>query len=412
MSVRKFTRFIISILFFFFTVETGFSQEIKQDSVVSDSVKTGFFHRLFAKRKGRQTVPAPKGSLSTDGKNLNSDFDAGTDRAKIKATSGKYEEEIRDSIRQNLTIPDSIGAPDPVDLNTLPDSLQPDLNHSREFRQLQSVQNRLAQSETKARKTGERISSLQKQAEKEELARMVRDYTKIPSENKLPDKYQSSYLKQFKAQYDSVQQQMDSLRTIDFPADDLQDSWDTESLSAEKLQLLDSLKPKNPFKEKLTEVSDSVSRLDYKKKNLIPFGNYKEIVVGARENFEEGITLSPALGFDLTKSISFGLGGLIDLNFKRKYVNIGYRTFLRYAPLRHLYCQVEGTHYFKDLSNPTEAPSDKEVEKYQYNLSAGIGGRYPLIKKINLNVQLLYQIITTDYYPNVSPVVFRAGVNF
>ncbi|MEL7145356.1 MAG: hypothetical protein AAFO69_03235, partial [Bacteroidota bacterium] len=165
-------------------------------------------------------------------------------------------------------------------------------------------------------------------------------------------------------------------------------------------------------KEKVKTVSDSVSNLTFKPKRFLPFGNFKEVVVGLPEGFENGFTLSPSFGFNLTKKFSGGVGLLLDLQLKEKFASVGYKAFIRHTIWQQLYGQVESTHHFKEISNLSVPSEDQEISQHQANLAIGLGGGFNIVKGLQFNCQVLYQVLKSDYLPNNAPLVFRAGVKF
>jgi len=229
----------------------------------------------------------------------------------------------------------------------------------------------------------------------------------------LKGKYKDSFLAKSKEAKDSANLIANDLKkqskTFDRPAKNPLIA--VKNYKKEDLVKLDSLLGDNRFKKKIKHHSDSVQSLKFRQKGLLKLGDYKELIIGIPNVEQKNFTLSPNVGFDIHKNFSAGVGLLLDVKVEEKELVLGYKGFMRYQFFKSYYLQGESTHFSPGISNLV-GPEEKTVDGHSMSLAFGLGGTYKITEAVQFNVQGLYQVITSEVFPNQSPLIFRAGIKF
>ena len=185
----------------------------------------------------------------------------------------------------------------------------------------------------------------------------------------------------------------------------------SEIINKSVLEELVHAKPKLPVNESIKSKSDSLYQVVYSKKKPFQIGDYREVIIGLTDN-DRRITLSPSVGYDINRSLSGGLGLLMDTDFEKDLsVIIGYKFFVRYDLLRDVYFHAESTHFLEGFSTPLVDAESQDFEGHSSSLAAGLGATYSLSINTGLTAQLLYQVIDASSL-SISPFIFRFGINF
>ncbi len=183
------------------------------------------------------------------------------------------------------------------------------------------------------------------------------------------------------------------------------------------LNLIDSIRAINlsDGKMKLSEKVEGKSKeVIIKEKQSIRDKTYFEGVVGVLGDNFKMMNISPALGYQLMKKYSMGLGPEIKINHGKNnpLSMIGMRSFAKYEIIKKkIYFQLE------DVSTPFKNSKDLEEmnssrKKMNHSLSLGGGYLLHLNKSSSLNFSFMYMVNKNNLSIfDVSPLSFRLGVS-